>query len=80
MARPKNETKQISRNDLPTAEEYKQPSFKHIPGMQEYFEPKYQCPECDGIMCKNTMYVLASFPPQYIYKCNKCGRVEYLRY
>ena len=80
MSRTKSETKQIDREDFPTAEEYKQPSCKHIPGMQEYFEPKYQCPECDGIMCKNAMMLLPSQPPQYMYKCNKCGRIEYLRY
>ena len=80
MARSKNEVKQILREDLPTAEEYKKPSFTHDPTMVEYCEPKYQCTECDGIMCRNSMAMLMSMPPQYGYKCNKCGRIEYLRY
>lgn len=42
-------------------------------------EPKFDCPECGGGgMCKNNMVVLTSIPPQYEYRCNKCGHVEYL--
>ena len=46
----------------------------------QYSDPLYDCPECGGGMCKNLMFVLASAPPQYEYKCNKCGHVEYMRY
>ena len=80
MARPKNEVKQILREDLPTAEEYKKPTCPHDPTMVEYCEPKYQCPECDGIMCRNSMDASPSRFVQYGYRCNKCGRIEYLRY
>lgn len=63
---------------LPTKEEYE----KAIPiplsyEPKQWSEPKYQCTECGGGMCKNLMVELASIPPMYEYKCNKCGHVDY---
>ena len=66
-------------DNLPTAEEYKSSHDKPI-SMLEYSEPKYRCSKCDGAMCKNEMYALMTYPVQFEYKCNKCGRVEYLTY
>ena len=39
----------------------------------------FECPEdgCDGIMQRNNMMVLTSNPPQYEYRCKKCGKVRY---
>ena len=64
-----------------TKEEYIN-SFKidNLTIQSQWSEPKFDCPECDGGMCKNNMIVLASNPPQYQYCCNKCGHIEYLRF
>lgn len=62
-------------SNLPTAEEYR--ASIHVLDTGRYSEPKYQCPKCDGGMCKNMFLVLTSFPPKYEYVCNKCGHVEY---
>lgn len=72
-------TVNIQYDNLLTAEEYKSTNAKSTP-MLGYCEPKYQCPKCDGAMCKNSMYALTTYPVQYAYKCNKCGLVEYLTY
>lgn len=63
--------------DLPTADEYRK--FIGVPYtyQREWSEPKYICPKCGGGMCRNEMVVLASYPAQYEYKCDKCGHVEY---
>lgn len=47
--------------------------------LEGYSEPIYQCPKpkCGGGMCKDLNMVLTSKPPQYLYKCNKCGHVVY---
>ena len=38
----------------------------------------WHCPNCkDGIMRIDDSMVLTSNPPQYQYKCDKCGHVEY---
>lgn len=63
--------------DLPTAEEYRESINVTFGFPSEWSEPKYQCPKCGGGMCRNEMLVLASYPPKYKYKCNKCGHVEY---
>ena len=40
----------------------------------QWSEPKYKCPKCEeGGMRKNLMLVLTSIPPQYQYRCDKCG-------
>ena len=59
---------------LPTKEEYEK--------MIKFFntswsEPKYQCPNCDGGMCRNETFILASNPPKYEYRCNKCHHIEW---
>ena len=40
----------------------------------EWSEPLFVCPKCEnsGVRRKED-YVLASFPPRYIYRCDKCG-------
>lgn len=61
---------------LPTKEEFKA-TIKSEP-KPEYSEPKYECEKCGGGMCKNNRIVLTSYPPKYLYKCNKCGHVDYM--
>lgn len=54
----------------------------HVPSydFREWSDPIYQCPEdgCDGGMCKNLTKVCACLPPKYVYRCNKCGHIDYL--
>lgn len=61
---------------LPAREEYKS-AIAYEPN-PEYSEPMYQCEQCGGGMCKNNHIVLTSYPPMYLYKCNKCGHVDYM--
>ena len=73
------DVKEALYQNLPTSEEYKksmESKFKYDI-YNKWSEPKYQCPKCDGGMCRNEMIVLASYPAQYEYRCNKCGHVEY---
>lgn len=38
---------------------------------------KMKCEKCgEGLMEKFGNTVLATYPPQYPHKCNKCGKVE----
>lgn len=67
----------INTVNLPTAEEYSASINVTFEFPSEWSEPKYQCPKCGGGMCRNEMLVLASYPPKYEYKCNKCGHVGY---
>lgn len=60
--------------NLPSKEQYE----TMINTNSRWSEPKFQCPKCDGGMCKDTLVTLASYPAQYIYQCNKCGHVEHL--
>ena len=64
-------------NNLPTKEEYARDNNVDFWEMREWSEPMYQC-ECGGGMRKNLQMVCASYPPMYVYKCNKCGKVDYL--
>lgn len=63
--------------DLPTADEYRKSIGVPYYYQRKWSEPKYICPECGGGMCRNEGIVLASNPPKYEYKCNKCGHIEY---
>lgn len=63
--------------NLPTAEEYRESIGTRYYYQREWSEPKYICPKCGGGMCKHENIVFCSNPPQYEYKCNKCGHVEY---
>ena len=68
-------------NTIMSAEDYDKLSLQArshaFDSMREYSEPKYKCPKCDdGGMCRNETVVLCSNPPQYKYKCNKCGHIE----
>lgn len=63
---------------LPTSEEYREAAQKVVFQFDnEWSEPKYQCPKCGGGMCRNERVALASLPAQYMYRCNKCGNVDY---
>ena len=63
---------------LPTSKEYTEAVNKvAFQFTCQWSEPKYQCPKCDGGMCKNQMKVLTSYPAKYEYQCNKCGHIEY---
>lgn len=75
---PINKTATITiATDLPTAEEYRESIGTQYYYQREWSEPKYICPKCGGGMCKHENIVFCSNPPQYEYKCNKCGHVEY---
>ena len=64
--------------DLPTSDEYRRYIGVPYVHQREWSEPKYICPKChDGDMRRNEMVVLASYPAQYEYCCDKCGYVEY---
>lgn len=43
----------------------------------QWSKPKYQCPMCNGEMCKNLNIALLTYPAQYAYRCNRCGYVEH---
>lgn len=46
----------------------------NIPPFPEYKEVECKCPKCGADhIYKNISEVLTSFPPQYYYKCKKCG-------
>ncbi len=63
---------------LPSKEEYESAIDIEYRPFSEWSLPKYQCPKChEGGMCRNEMKVLTSCPPQYEYKCNKCGHIDY---
>lgn len=62
--------------NLPTEEEYRKFAEGTLE-QKEWSEPKYICPECGGGMCRNEMYMFASYPPKYKYQCNKCGHIDY---
>ena len=65
---------------LPTKEQYEASISNTYNFAQRYWsEPKYLCPKCGGGMCRNEMVVLASIPPQYEYRCDKCGHIDYQR-
>ena len=63
--------------DLPTAEEY-QKSLEQFVSNKEWSEPKYLCPKCEeGGMRRREDIVLDSYPPKRLYKCDKCGHIDY---
>lgn len=63
--------------DLPSAEEY-QKSLEQFISNETWSEPKYLCPKCgEGGMRRREDIVLASYPPQRLYECDKCGHTEY---
>ena len=67
-----------STTHLPSAKEYSEMANKAaFQFTDRWSEPKYQCPKCGGGMCRDEMTVLASYPPQREYQCNKCGHVDY---
>ena len=69
----------MNNTNLPTAEEYREmvTDLAFQLAQSQWSEPKYQCPKCNGGMCKDNMTVLTTYPPKYEYKCNKCGHIEY---
>ena len=67
----------MNNTKLPTKEEYEKSISISSCRIEQWSEPIYQCPKCDGGMCKNLMITLTSMPPKYEYRCNKCGHVDY---
>ena len=67
----------MNNTKLPTKEEYEKSISISSCRIEQWSEPIYQCPKCDGGMCKNLMIALTSIPPMYEYRCNKCGYVDY---
>lgn len=63
---------------LPTAKEYEDVATKTtFQSTNQWSEPKYQCPICNGEMRKNLNIALLTCPPQYTYRCNRCGYIEH---
>lgn len=46
---------------------------------ERYTPVNVKCPECGKPLYKRTDIVLASFPPQYVYRCIECGWSGYAR-
>ena len=68
----------MNNTKLPTKEEYEKSIITSVSyKIRQWSDPIYQCPKCDGGMCKNLMVTLTSIPPMYEYSCNKCGHVDY---
>lgn len=64
--------------DLPTADEYRKSIGVPYDYQYEWSEPKYLCPKCEeGGMRRREDVVLASYPPKRLYKCDKCGHIDY---
>ena len=42
-------------------------------GNQHYIRTDIECPECGALIYKNISIILASYPPQYHFHCEKCG-------
>lgn len=47
---------------------------------QQWSAVKFDCPKCGGGMRKDLTVVLTSYPPRYIYQCDKCKHIEHLPY
>ena len=62
---------------LPTAEEYRKMVRATPLEWSEWSEPKYLCPDCGGNMCKNQTIRMLTHPETYMYRCDKCGRIDY---
>ena len=62
---------------LPTAEEYRKMVRATPLEWSEWSEPKYLCPDCGGNMCKNQTVRILTHPETYMYRCDKCGRIDY---
>lgn len=61
-----------------TTEEYKEIMNNTISQFtNQWSEPTYQCPMCNGEMCKNLNIAILTYPAQYEYRCNRCGYIEY---
>ncbi len=62
---------------LPTTKEYEEAANKiAFQFTGQWSELKYQCPMCNGEMCKNLNTALLTYLAQYMYRCNKCGYIE----
>lgn len=40
---------------------------------QHYVRTDIECPECGALIYKNISLILTSYPPQYQFRCVKCG-------
>ena len=62
--------------NLPLKEEYAQ-SLGDVYKEDRWSKPIYLCPKCKvGGMCRDNSFMYCSLPPQYDYRCNKCGYKE----
>lgn len=61
---------------LPTAEEYREAEGSTLSEWSKWSNPMYLCP-CGGNMHKNLTLRLSTDPEVYMYRCDKCGHVEY---
>lgn len=49
----------------------------YVAAQKEWSEPIFKCKVCSGGMCRQNNIVYTSNPPKYMYKCDKCGHIEY---
>lgn len=50
--------------------------FSKSTGLEQFVSTNIECPICEGMVYKDVGLVLASYPPQYKYKCLRCGWTE----
>ena len=54
-------------------EDFKEQSDRITIGSSQWEKVDVKCPKCGQPIYKNMTEVLTTFPPQYQYKCLKCG-------
>ena len=54
-------------------EEYSVQNERITTGSIQWEKVDVRCPKCGEPIYKNTTEILTSYPPQYQYKCFKCG-------
>ena len=62
--------------DLPSAKEYLDMRNRLAivsEASNEWTAPLFACAKCGGGVRRKEDYILTSFPPRYLYKCDKCG-------
>lgn len=63
-----------------TKDEYKEYRHRIVNGSDvshEWSDPVYLCTLCGGTVRKNADYALLTYPPQFLYRCDRCGHREY---
>ena len=54
-------------------EDFISPRYALITDNGKWHPTNIACPKCNGQLYRDTSIVLASYPPQYHYKCIHCG-------